>query len=232
MAQDARGTLARIADLGIKWVELAGTNGLSNEEFGAALKSAGLSACSAHVGLETLEGNPEEAVALAKAVGATHLALPWIDKAAHPDPEEFAGRVNAIGIRLREDGIALAYHNHAFELEGSEPLWLDRLFSATNPALVKAQLDLGWVQVAGYEPVDYIERYAGRLPTVHLKDYSGDAKAHDAIAGEGWLDWDSILSACENAGVAFGIIEMDLPPGDALESVGKCAEFFRSKGLS
>ncbi len=232
IAQDLEATLGRLADLGLKWVELAGTGGKTPEEFGGILTAKGLRACSAHVGLDELETSFDDSAAMLKTVGAGYAAVPWIDIKQHSDPVAFAAKLSPIADKLAESGVELSYHNHAFELDGEKPLWLDRLFGASDPGRLKAQLDLGWIQVSGQDPVAYIQRYANRLPTVHLKDYSGDPAKHDALAGEGWLDWDSILPACEAAGVKFGMIEMDVPPGDPVEAVGKCIEFFRSKGIA
>lgn len=231
MAKDARATLQGIADLGLRWVELAGTADMTPEGFAGLLTETGLRACSAHVGLGDLKSDPKSAIKMLKAVGAGYAAVPWIDIKQYSDPAAFAGELADIADDLAENGIELSYHNHAFELEGEEPLWLDRLFGCSEAGRLKAQLDLGWVQVAGQDPVAYIKRYGSRLPTVHLKDFSGDRVNHDAIAGEGWLDWDSILAACAEAKVQFGIIEMDVPPGDPVEAVGQCVQFFQAKGV-
>ena len=47
----------------------------------------------------------------------------------------------------------------------------------TIPAdLLQTELDICWVKVAGEEPVDYIKKYAGRAPVVHLKDFYKEGK--------------------------------------------------------
>jgi sugar phosphate isomerase/epimerase len=40
----------------------------------------------------------------------------------------------------------------------------------TIPTL-QAELDTCWIRVAEEDPVQYIEKYSGRAPVVHLKDY-------------------------------------------------------------
>lgn len=58
------------------------------------------------------------------------------------------------------------------------------------------------------------------------------SEPQDAIAGQGALDWNSILAACAEARVEFGVVEMDHPPGDPLDAVRRCVEFFRSRGVA
>jgi len=231
MEVDPSGTLRAVADMGLEWVELAGTYGKSPGEFAAMLKDAGLRACSAHIGLDRLQSDMAGALEELNAVGAGFAAVPWVDLQAHDDTSALANQLTTISDELAESGIELSYHNHAGELEGAEPTWLDRLFEAAHAGPLKAQLDLGWIQAAGKDPVSYIQRYANRLPTVHLKDFSGDRENPDAIAGKGKLDWPKILESCKTAAVQFGILEMDNPGADPLTSVRNCVDFFRTQGV-
>ena len=71
-----------------------------------------------------------------------------------------------------------------------------------------------WVAYAGYDPVEYIRRYAGRQPLMHLKELAADRRANVEL-GTGILDFAAIIRAGQQAGTEHFIIEQEeytLPP--------------------
>ena len=47
----------------------------------------------------------------------------------------------------------------------------DVLLAETDPALVQFEIDCGWMVLGGRNPRDYFERYPGRFPMIHVKDF-------------------------------------------------------------
>lgn len=234
-AADFFAALREISAMGLRVVEMAGLHDHPPERVRGWLDDLGLSAPAAHVGLDLETGEVDSLVSEARLLGCETLILPWVAQEAYADGwDRLARRVEPIARKLREAGLRFAYHNHAFEFErgadgrtGLEVFW-----DATDPDLVQAEIDTYWVQYAGLDPAAMIESLAGRVPYVHLKDMGSGPDRPDVEGGRGILDWDAILSACDLAGVEYGIIEMDNPPGDPFEAVRVSAEFFRSKGLT
>lgn len=225
-ATDPWGTFQKVRDIGLENVELAGLYGHSPQEVADKLAEIGLNAFGSHVGLDDLENNLDRIVADHQVLGVKYLTLPWIaDTVVDQGWEEFGRRCEAIARNLPSE-MVFSYHNHAFEFKKGR--YAD-LWENTDANLLKAQLDLGWIYNAGQDPVEWLRMLSGRVPTVHLKDFSDDPDHLDAIAGTGRLDWDAILSVCTGAGVEYGIIEMDVPPGDPVECVRKCYNFFSSR---
>lgn len=166
-------------------------------------------------------------------MGIPFVIVPYLVEADRHDYSKLAGILTPIGTKLKEKGLVLCYHNHDFEFQmQNDETGLEVLYSKTNPNLVQAELDLAWVAIGGQDPVATIQKYANRLPLVHLKDYDPDATPRWRPAGEGVMDWDACLAACNDAGVQFGAIELDESPGDPLDAVAKSFEFFYGKGLS
>lgn len=233
LAHDLDGALAHISGLGVRYVELAGTYSLSAQEFRERLDAHRLTACGAHVSLDQLTDQLDAVIEDASALGYRYVVLPWVSAEVYRDGwAGFGKSLEPLGQRLGEHGLVFAYHNHAFEFAPEEgTTGLERLFSASDPRWVQAELDLGWIQHAGHDPATWVRSLSGRVPLVHLKDFAGGAEPIDVPAGEGSVEWNSALAACTDSGVEFGIVEMDHPPGDALESVGKCVAFFRNRGL-
>ncbi|MCD4699463.1 MAG: sugar phosphate isomerase/epimerase, partial [Phycisphaerae bacterium] len=93
----------------------------------------------------------------------------------------------------------------------------------TDPENLKAEIDTYWVQAGGGDPAEWIRKYAGRLPVLHVKDMiiSADVKQRFAEIGEGNLNWHAILTAAKDAGVEWYCVEEDdcyeRDPFDALK---------------
>lgn len=226
MNADVAGTLARLREMGLERVELAGTYGLPADEFRSLLDTTGLEVSGSHLGLDTLEADIGAVIVDHQTLRCRRVILPWISKEVYADGwAAFGRRLEPIADQLADSGIEFAYHNHAFEFESGS---FGELFETTS-VRVKAQLDLGWVHHAGQSPADWVRRLGDKVTTVHLKDMTSNPESLDCIAGTGTVDWDSALAACREVGVQVGVIEMDVPPGDPLESVEKCLRFFESR---
>ena len=121
------------------------------------------------------------------------------------------------------------YHHHAFEFgpkEGSRPIdvFLERL----DRNLVKFEMDVFWVSVAGQDPVALLEQWKGRVALMHLKDKAPGLKTHfseDLSAnafrevGLGTLDFEKIVEAARQAGVQHYFVEQDQVAEDPVESL-------------
>jgi len=230
LSQDLPGTLAKVADIGLKYVEMAGMSGKTAEEWKTMLDGLGLKVSGAHIGLDAINEDFEGVVNDAKTLGFNFVIVPWVDASKYAGAWGGLGEaLEEAGKRLAAEGLTLAYHNHAFEFEGDG---LDALYAAASPEYLKAQLDLAWVKIGGADPVEYVTKMSGRVPCVHVKDYDPEQTPQWRPAGQGVMNWDEILPACEAAGVQFAGIELDESPGDPIEAVRESFEYFKGKGLS
>lgn len=229
MAVNPGETLKQVKKIGYDAVELAGLAGLSPTEFKKRLNEAGLKAISAHVGYEEVASNPGAVIEMAATLGLKYVAVAKIDPALTPDRGGWikcANVLDAGGAQMRKAGLKLCYHNHAHEfqwLEGQLPL--DILFDHAAPENLAAQLDLFWIQYAGSNPVDILQRYSGRCPLVHVKEMLDMKSRAFAEMGEGILKWDLIFKAAEQAGVEWYIVEQDACARDSIDSARISAGF-------
>lgn len=217
------GVLGRLREIGYRAVEVAGLGPKTVDRFGRELRQADLQACAAHVPMERLMSDLEEAAGECADWGCDHVVVPAVPPSYRsPDGyRRFAGEVEEIAHRLRKFRLGLAYHNHAYELERyAGRTGLEILFDAAPRGALAAELDTYWLQFGGVNPATWIRRFKGRLPLVHLKDLSvSGGEPVDAEVGEGNLDWMEILSACRDAGARWLVVEQDSPRRDPLEAV-------------
>jgi sugar phosphate isomerase/epimerase len=231
MKQDFEGTIAKVAQIGYREIEFAGYFGKSPQEARATLDRNALSSPSEHVAYDVVEKKWPETLDAAHVVGQKYIVCPWIEESQRKQPDGWkraADLFNRAGEASQKAGIQFAYHNHAFEFVPSDALGgklpYDFLLAETNPKLVKMEMDLCWITVAGRDPVAYFDRYPSRFPLVHVKDWAkngpvGDTHAaevghpvkegHMANVGSGSIDWKRIFAQSSKGGIKHYFVEND-----------------------
>ena len=232
--QDLAGTLKRVRDVGFEYVQWSGMPFLPADEIRQALDAAELKAIAAHTAIEPFEKDLKGQVVFWKTVGVADVAPGGMMadcKESLNDWLRGAKRLDAVGAELRESGIRLSYHNHAWEFDkfpGDDRRKLDILYEETDPKHLYAELDLGWAYAGGVDPAEYLLKYKGRCPVVHAKDMKPEPKESEspfAELGRGALDWDSIFRAGAEARVEWYVYEQDSCDGDLWDSVRISYEF-------
>ena len=235
LEQDFYGTLRAVKEMGYAGVEFAGLYGNDPVEVKAFCEEIGLKPLSAHVAFPDFMADLEGVVNTYAALGVPYIAIPWLDeerRPGHPGYPEFLEGVKAISAKLKEKGIVLGYHNHDFEFETLDGKYLLDIMYEDLPAdVLQTQLDTCWVNVGGVNPAAYCTKYAGRTPTVHLKDFLG-SKAENMYGligvegcetkadgskfmltpvGKGCQDFAAIVAAADAGGAQWYIVEQDEP---------------------
>ncbi len=175
MEKDFAGTLKKVAEMGYEGVEFAGLFDRSPEEIRALLAENGLTAVSAHVPLADMLADMDKVIADYKAIGCEYIAIPYVDEAYRPGTPDYPQtlkKIEALGKKAAENGLVLMYHNHDFEFVKVDGKYgLDLMYETVPAAYLQTELDTCWVNVGGEDPAKYIEKYSGRTPVVHLKDF-------------------------------------------------------------
>jgi len=98
---------------------------------------------------------------------------------------------------LREHGVRLGYENHP---EPSPEVMLEQLGPDEGGVLGTA-LDTGWYATQSCDPVEAIERLAGRIVHVHLKDVQHHGMPHETCRfGQGVVDVEACVRALQRTG--------------------------------
>jgi sugar phosphate isomerase/epimerase len=231
MKDDFVGTLRKLAEIGYTAVEFAGYGGISAPELRRELDTLGVTTAGSHVGYKLWDENLQGTIDDLKTLGADYATIPWLEPAMRPTTRDqvkaLAETFSRWGEAARAAGIRLGYHNHDFEFQKVEDgaLIYDVLAEMTDLDL---QLDVYWAQVVGIDAIGLIEKYAGRMPQLHVKDVAKDGSGADAVFGEGAVDWDRVLPAAAKSGTAWYIVEQDTP-GDVLDDVAASLRNLRAK---
>lgn len=255
-AKDFKGTMQKLKDMGYDGVELAGLYTYTPEEIADILKEVGIPAISAHVPYDQLVADPEGTIKAYQTIGCKYIAFPYLQDELRPGtpafPEVLKNMENICRI-AKDLGMIMMYHNHDFEFikmdtENGPMYGLDYMYETIPAELLQTELDTCWVNVAGENPSDYIRKYAGRCPVVHLKDFYkegapegmyeliGIEKKEKAAGvfefrpvGNGLQDMPSILKAAEESGAAWVVVEQDRSVGRTpLEAVKMSIDYLKN----
>lgn len=228
LARDFSGTLARLGAIGYDEVEFAGYHGSSPGAVRSALRAAGLSAPSAHIGMPELEGDWSRTVANAAAMGHDYLIFAWVPD-AHRTPDGYkrlAERFNRAGEAALASGVRFGYHNYTYDFtRAGDGFLYDVLLAETDPRYVTMQMDVYWLVDAGQDPLAYLTRHRGRYSSLHLKDRDAGGRITDV--GAGAINWLRVIRAARDAGARHLFVEHD-DPADALVSARTSLSHLRS----
>ncbi|NJD01939.1 MAG: sugar phosphate isomerase/epimerase [Ruminiclostridium sp.] len=225
-------TLEKVAAMGYKGVEFAGFGDIPAKQMKAALDRLGLKAVGSHTGIDLIKDKLDEVIEYNLEIGNKYVICPWAPFKTREDYMEAARLFNGIGAKCKARGIQLAYHNHDFELAIFDGKYgLDILYRSTLPENLAAEIDTCWVFYAGVDPVQYIAKYKGRCPLIHLKDMKSKDRDDFIELGDGIVDISAIVKAAEAAGSEWLVAEMDSCPRPALESARICIDNLKKMNL-
>ncbi len=150
-----------------------------------------------------------------------------------------------------EYGLTVGIHAHAAGFMDFEPE-LERLLDEVNEDILKICFDTGHHSYAGFDPVAFMRRYAGRISYMHFKDIDPKVKA-DVIArrtgfyeacgqgifctlGDGDVDFPAVRQVLLDAGFSgWCTVEQDCDPTldvDPLGDARKNREYLESIGFN
>ena len=233
-AVDFADTLRKVKAMGYDGVEFAGLFGLTPEYVKGLCEGIGLVPISAHININEMIADPEKTFSDYATIGCKFAAVPHVDPERRPRGAKFEETIETIaklGEISKKYGIQLLYHNHDFEFTklDSGEYGIDYMYGHIDSDLLKTEFDTCWVKVAGEDPADYIMKYSGRTPVVHLKDFEGSKseQMYELIGiksekkenvkntfrfrpvGYGKQNFRSILEAAIEAGSSYVVVEQD-----------------------
>jgi len=235
MKEDFYGTLKKVKEFGYGGVEFAGLHGNDPLEVKKMCEEIGLVPISAHVSIKAFLKDMDAAIDCYEKVGVKYVVIPHLAeeyRMGQPGYRTVVEVIKVLGQKLREKGMVLGYHNHDFEFTKFDGEYaLDLLYQEVGPELLQTELDTCWVNVGGENPAEYIKKYAGRTPIVHLKDFvgtksnnmyeligidEGEKKETDGPfeyrpVGKGKQDFPAIVAAADAGGAEWYVVEQDRP---------------------
>lgn len=239
-ASDLSASLQKIRAIGYEAVQLSAVSAMNgdNPEVSAAdarkmLDDNGLRCIATHRGWDALSQQSDAEIEFHNTLNCDYTAIGSLPGSYQSQGaagyRQFLHDSAPVIARLKSAGIRFGYHNHAHEFEriGTGRTTLYDIFVEEGSPDFTLEIDTYWVVHAGANPVSIFERSHDRVPVIHLKDKEVISKVGPVMApiGEGNLDWDSILPACQSAGVEWYAIEQDETRRDPFDCLRASFDF-------
>ena len=207
-------TLEKIADIGYDGVEIAALGPVDPARVADLIEENGLMVAGTHVAWGRFLNELDEVIGEHKTWGCAHAGIGGlpVEYYSMEGLDRFLKELSPIVKKLALEGIDFSYHNHNHELARyGERTWLQMLYEKAKPEMLKAEIDVYWIQAGGGDPSDWVRRCAGREPLLHLKDMAVSRGREQRFAeiGEGNLNWQAIMQAAREGGVEWYIVEQD-----------------------
>src|SRR5262245_40162289 len=230
LAKDLMGTVRGVAKMGYEVVEFYSpyydwTPSFA-KEVRKLLDALGIRCLSTHNSAKVFD--PEslgKAIELNQILGSKFIVMASAGRVSGIDGWKAVGdKLGQASERLVPLGMRAGFHNHKLEfvpLEGRRPM---EVIAANTPKEVTMQLEVGTWSDAGSDPVSWIKTHAGRITSLHCKDWAaGDGKGYRVLFGEGDSPWKAIFEAAETiGGVEFYLIEQEGSRYSSMETAERC----------
>ena len=234
-------TCKKVSEIGYKTVQISGTP-LGAKEMREVLDKYNLSALTTHRSFDDFVNNLDEIIEYNKILGVDLCGIGCMLRESWSNEKglaDFIKKANGICDELKKEDMYFGYHNHAFEFikYGGKTI-MEILAEETDEERFNFIFDTYWAQVGGKNPADEIKKLGKRAMAVHFKDFTVDRDnwkvPQMCEVGQGNLNWDEIISACEEAGCRWAFVEQDTnhTDNDPFKALSISYEYLLTKGFN
>ena len=212
--EDLKNTILKVKDMGYQNVQFSGVAYMEPEVWAEISKATGMEIVCTHNSFDRIVNDTEKLIEEHKIFGCSVIgigSMPNEYRGSRAALENFFKAMEEPVKKIEAAGMHFAYHNHAFEFDkfsDADGCAMEALIEEKpNWFLI---LDTGWVNFAGKNAAEYIEKIGGeRLQCIHFKEFKEADPATICPCGEGFSNFPEIIAACKKVGVKNALVEQD-----------------------
>lgn len=225
----------RMHDFGYTEAQTAGWS-VPVETFAALAEKHGIKIVGTHYSWEKMIEDTDGAMEEHKLLGTTNMGIGGMPGYARNNSSElykFCEEANKLAEKISKYGFKFTYHNHSFEfckLDNGKTM-MQILVEELDPKNTSFVLDTYWVQHGGGDIRAWMEKLAGRIDILHLKDMKMDFdQQRFASIGDGNIDFKAIVELADKIGVKHYVVEQDSywVNDNAMKAIENSAEYIKA----
>lgn len=236
-------SMKRVSEMGIRAIQLSGVCKYDPEWAAEKAAKYGLEIVLTHNPYDNVVGKTDEIIDFHKKLNCKNIGIGTMPgwEITQEKYEKFVKEMTVASQKIHDNGLQFMYHNHNIEYQVSNgKRYIDRLVEDFPSELLNLTYDTYWGQHAGADPAKAIRDYKGHIKVVHFKDMiayvskeePGKVEHRIAAIGEGNMNYDSIIQACLDTGVEYGLIELDDCYGeDPFDAMRRSYEFLKKYNI-
>lgn len=231
--EDTRASFKKLREMGYTQAQTAGCP-IGYEAFGRIAHEEGIEICGTHCSIDEMLADPQKAMDEHRMLGTTNMGIGGFfpQSLSLDEVNVLLDKIRRLTDIVYSEGFKFTYHNHAHEFckfDGNKTM-MDILVESLDPEKTSFVLDTYWVQHAGGDVCSWIEKLAGRIDILHLKDkgVNTDRQPFITEVGNGNMDFKKIIETAEKTGVKYYVVEQDDCPADPFDSVRMSSEYIHA----
>lgn len=208
-------SMETVAKIGYKTVQVSGVGPIDPKRIRAICDDNGLKIVLTHNGEQKFLNGVDALIEEQQILGCKYVGIGCMPARYRQEDflPYFAEDFLPAAQKLKENGMILMYHNHAFEFKkySDGRTLMDHLLDSIPADLMGVTADTYWLQYAGVDVCAWMKQHADRLYCIHLKDLiPTDAEVHMAAVGEGNINFAGLLEEVSKNGVTeYALVEQD-----------------------
>lgn len=216
LSEDFEGTLNSLAKMNIQGVEFAYFYGeMEPEELAGLLKKLNLETCGIYESIDSFCDAEHKVYDYAKVLGCKYLTMGFNPQVLKDNFATCLEKTKKACSVAKSKNITLCYHAHAHEFEKFNGEYYLDIFLKEIPDMA-FEADTAWIKAGGEDIVNYMQKYADRIPMIHAKDLDIDGNITEL--GNGVIDFKAVVDFAKTANVEWISYEQDTTKLTALES--------------
>jgi sugar phosphate isomerase/epimerase len=219
-------TLGQIAKIGYTTVQISAVgSSIKPGKIRELCDKHGLKIVLTHSDPNRILNDTDQLIEEHKVMGSNYIGLGSMpDKYRNPEwIDHFAEDYKKAAIKIKNAGMLFMYHNHNFEFEKvNGKYYMEYLMEGFTPEEMGFTLDTYWLQAAGLDVCQWVERLKNRIPCVHLKDMA--MLRHEAVMApvmEGNMNFEGILKTLKDTNCEYLLVEQDVCQESPFECLRK-----------
>ena len=180
----------------------------AQKDFGIRVAAINATVTAGRPGMECLENDYEKILNDCRELDCNMLRMgmgPVAQLATRDGIARFCEETDRYVQKLKADGFDYYYHNHSIEFQKIDGKYvLDHIKDRTSMGF---ELDIHWIHTGGEDPVRIINRYAGRIRLLHLKDYRIVINPEDFDFGKRFAMMKQLPEGTNIASPMYGVIQ-------------------------
>lgn len=241
--EDFLNTAIKLKEMGYSFFQYSGAV-FDPERIKRVTEATGTSVRLTHIGHQRLLNETEKVIEENLYFGNKNIglgAMPWSVIIDEQECKKKIEEYNKVGEIMQKNGCKFFWHHHNFEFIqfANKQTVFDYIIE--NAPYINYTLDTYWLQLAGVNILEYLEKLKGRIGCVHLKDYKTkffiDEKEIPRFTpeiesvGYGVLNFQAIIDKMREVGVENYFVEQDnaadLP--DTLHQVERSIQYLQKE---
>ncbi len=208
--EDAKKSFERLKALGFDEAQTAGC-AIPFASFGKLAHDAGIEIVGTHEDFNLMYETPEKAIEIHELLGTKIMGIGGFGANTLQDYLNFIDKANKVCENIGPKGYKFTYHNHSHEfIKYYGKTAFEYLMEGLDPKYASFCLDTYWVQHGGADVRATIEKLAGRIDILHLKDMERRPdNQYITQIGSGNLYWKGIIETALDTGIKHFIVEQD-----------------------